>query len=79
MTHKASGTLWATLFPDVPFDRRIIYLDTFKGNPDYYGPIYSTKTGIYTKDIGMGSVGVTTSTSMMWSKIRAPCPMKRLP
>jgi inositol oxygenase len=38
------------------FDERIIYPDTFKGNPDYYDPIYSTRTGIYTPGIGMDNV-----------------------
>ena len=38
------------------FDERIIYPDTFKGNPDYYDPIYGTKTGIYAPGIGMDNV-----------------------
>lgn len=39
-----------------PFDERIIYPDTFKGNPDYYDPIYNTGTGIYTLGIGIDNV-----------------------
>jgi inositol oxygenase len=38
------------------FDERIIYPDTFKGNPDYYDSIYSTRTGIYSPGIGMDNV-----------------------
>ena len=38
------------------FDEKIIYPDTFKGNPDYYNEIYSTKHGIYTPGCGMDNV-----------------------
>jgi len=38
------------------FDKRIIYPDTFKGNPDHDHPIYGTKTGIYTPGCGMDNV-----------------------
>jgi inositol oxygenase len=38
------------------FDKKIIYPDTFKGNPDYDDPIYSTEHGIYTPGIGMDNV-----------------------
>lgn len=38
------------------FDQRIIYPETFKGNPDYYDSIYSTKDGIYTPGIGMDNI-----------------------
>ncbi|MCJ1251130.1 hypothetical protein MMC30_008361 [Trapelia coarctata] len=38
------------------FDKGIIYPDTFKGNPDYNDPIYSTKNGIYTPGCGMDNV-----------------------
>ncbi|MCJ1259174.1 hypothetical protein MMC24_007010 [Lignoscripta atroalba] len=38
------------------FDKGIIYPDTFKGNPDYNDPIYSTNNGIYTPGCGMDNV-----------------------
>jgi inositol oxygenase len=38
------------------FDKRIIYPDTFKGNPDSNDPIYSTKMGIYSPGCGMDNV-----------------------
>jgi inositol oxygenase len=38
------------------FDKRIIYPDTFKGNPDSKDPIYSTKMGIYSPGCGMDNV-----------------------
>lgn len=38
------------------FDERIIYPDTFKGNPDYGNEIYSTKHGIYTPGCGLDNV-----------------------
>ncbi|KAI9684929.1 MAG: hypothetical protein M1822_005578 [Bathelium mastoideum] len=38
------------------FDEKIIYPDTFKGNPDYNNEIYSTKHGIYTPGCGMDNV-----------------------
>ncbi|KAF2808885.1 DUF706-domain-containing protein [Mytilinidion resinicola] len=38
------------------FDRKIIYPDTFVGNPDSKDPIYSTKEGIYTPGCGMDNV-----------------------
>jgi inositol oxygenase len=38
------------------FDKRIIYPDTFKGNPDYSDPIYSTQYGIYTPGCGLDNV-----------------------
>jgi len=38
------------------FNEKIIYPETFKGNPDYYDPIYSTKLGIYTPGVGMDNV-----------------------
>jgi len=38
------------------FDEKIIYPNTFNGNPDYHDPIYSTKLGIYTPGIGMDNV-----------------------
>jgi len=38
------------------FDEKIIYPDTFNGNPDYNDPIYSTKLGIYAPGMGMDNV-----------------------
>lgn len=38
------------------FDKRIIYPDTFKNNPDYGHEIYGTKNGIYTPGCGMDNV-----------------------
>jgi inositol oxygenase len=38
------------------FDKRIIYPDTFKGNPDYYDSIYSTEHGIYMPGCGLDNV-----------------------
>jgi inositol oxygenase len=38
------------------FDKRIIYPDTFKGNPDSNDPIYSTKNGIYTPGCGLDNI-----------------------
>ena len=38
------------------FDKRIIYPDTFKGNPDFHDPIYSTKHGIYQPGCGLDNV-----------------------
>ncbi|KFZ02873.1 hypothetical protein V502_11422 [Pseudogymnoascus sp. VKM F-4520 (FW-2644)] len=38
------------------FDKRIIYPDTFKNNPDYDHEIYGTKNGIYTPGCGMDNV-----------------------
>ncbi|KAL1623636.1 hypothetical protein SLS56_008157 [Neofusicoccum ribis] len=38
------------------FDERIIYPDTFKGNPDYGHEIYSDKYGIYTPGCGLDNV-----------------------
>ena len=38
------------------FDTRIIYLDTFKSNPDYDYPIYRTKNGIYMPGCGLDNV-----------------------
>lgn len=38
------------------FDERIIYPDTFKGNPDYDHPVYSTKHGIYEPGCGLDNV-----------------------
>jgi inositol oxygenase len=38
------------------FDKRIIYPDTFKDNPDYDHEIYSTKNGIYAPGCGMENV-----------------------
>ncbi|KAG9238807.1 putative inositol oxygenase [Amylocarpus encephaloides] len=38
------------------FDKRIIYPDTFKGNPDYNHEIYGTKHGIYSPGCGMENV-----------------------
>jgi len=38
------------------FDKGIIYPDTFKGNPDYNDPIYSTENGIYTPGCGMSNI-----------------------
>ena len=38
------------------FDKKIILHDTFKGNPDFYDPIYSTPNGIYTPGCGMENV-----------------------
>ncbi|KAI4127492.1 MAG: hypothetical protein LQ347_004580 [Umbilicaria vellea] len=38
------------------FDERIIYPDTFKGNPDHDHEIYGTKNGIYTPGCGLDNV-----------------------
>ncbi|KAI0880708.1 DUF706-domain-containing protein [Annulohypoxylon maeteangense] len=38
------------------FDKRIIYPDTFKNNPDSKDPIYNTKFGIYSPGCGMDNV-----------------------
>jgi inositol oxygenase len=38
------------------FDKRIIYPDTFKNNPDFADPTYSTEHGIYTPGCGMDNV-----------------------
>jgi inositol oxygenase len=38
------------------FDKRIIYPDTFKGNPDHDHPIYGTENGIYTPGCGMDNI-----------------------
>ncbi|MCJ1370203.1 hypothetical protein MMC20_001415 [Loxospora ochrophaea] len=38
------------------FDDEIIYSGTFKGNPDFNDPIYSTKLGIYTPRCGMDNI-----------------------
>lgn len=38
------------------FDERIIYPETFKGNPDYNHEIYGTKNGIYYPEIGLDNI-----------------------
>ena len=38
------------------FDERIIYADTFKGNPDHDHEIYGTKYGIYSPGCGLDSI-----------------------
>ncbi|KAJ3500205.1 hypothetical protein NM208_g17198 [Fusarium decemcellulare] len=38
------------------FDERIIYPETFVGNPDSKHPVYSTKYGIYEPGIGLDNV-----------------------
>ena len=38
------------------FDERIILPETFKGNPDSYDPVYSTKYGIYAPGCGLDNV-----------------------
>ncbi|KZF19854.1 inositol oxygenase [Xylona heveae TC161] len=38
------------------FDKRIIYPDTFKNNPDYNHEIYGTKYGIYSPRCGLDNV-----------------------
>ena len=38
------------------FDERIIYPDTFKGNPDHDHEIYGTKYGIYTPGCGLDNI-----------------------
>lgn len=38
------------------FDKRIIYPDTFKGNPDHDNEIYSTEHGIYVPGCGLDNV-----------------------
>lgn len=38
------------------FDERNIYPDTFKNNPDYDHPIYSTEFGIYNEGCGLDAV-----------------------
>lgn len=38
------------------FDKRIIYPDTFKNNPDHDHEIYSTKNGIYVPGCGMDNI-----------------------
>lgn len=41
------------------YDQRIIYPDTFKGNPDYGHPVYSTKYGIYEPGVGLDNVMIS--------------------
>lgn len=41
------------------FDRRIIYPNTFKGNPDHSNEIYSTEYGIYSPGCGLDNVMLT--------------------
>ncbi|KFY97977.1 hypothetical protein V500_01831 [Pseudogymnoascus sp. VKM F-4518 (FW-2643)] len=38
------------------YDPAIIYHDTFKNNPDFNHPVYSTENGIYTRGCGMENV-----------------------
>lgn len=38
------------------FDKRIIYPQTFKSNPDHDHPVYSTELGIYTEGCGLENV-----------------------
>lgn len=38
------------------FDERIIYPETFKKNPDYYHPVYSTELGIYSEGCGLDNI-----------------------
>ncbi len=38
------------------FDKRIIYHDTFSGNPDHDHKIYGTKDGIYTPSCGLDNI-----------------------
>ncbi|CAM1501960.1 Fc.00g039440.m01.CDS01 [Cosmosporella sp. VM-42] len=38
------------------FDHRIVYPDTFKNNPDFNDPVYSTKHGIYEPGCGLDNV-----------------------
>lgn len=38
------------------FDRRIIYPDTFAGNPDHDHPVYGTEFGIYSPGCGLDNV-----------------------
>ncbi|KAI5791824.1 inositol oxygenase [Geopyxis carbonaria] len=38
------------------FDKRIIYPETFKGNPDSNDPIYSTELGIYSEGCGLDNI-----------------------
>lgn len=38
------------------FDKRNIYPDTFKGNPDSKDPVFSTKSGIYSPGCGLDNV-----------------------
>lgn len=38
------------------FDKRIIYPDTFKNNPDYNHEIYGTKNGIYSPGCGLDNI-----------------------
>lgn len=51
---------WAVVGDTFPvgcaFDKRIILPDTFKNNPDFDHPVYSTKYGIYEPGCGMDNV-----------------------
>ncbi|KAF4122282.1 inositol oxygenase [Geosmithia morbida] len=38
------------------FDRRIIYPDTFAGNPDSHDPVYSSEYGVYAPHCGLDNV-----------------------
>lgn len=38
------------------FDRRIILPDSFKNNPDYNHPVYSTELGVYPEGCGLDNV-----------------------
>lgn len=38
------------------FDKRIIYPETFEGNPDFHHPIYSTEHGIYQPGCGLDNI-----------------------
>jgi inositol oxygenase len=38
------------------FSDKIIYPDTFAGNPDSYDSVYSTKYGIYQPNCGLDNV-----------------------
>jgi inositol oxygenase len=38
------------------FSDNNIYPETFKGNPDYYDPVYSTEHGVYEPNCGLDNV-----------------------
>lgn len=57
---EAAEGQWAVVGDTFPvgcaFDERIILPSTFKGNPDYNHPVYSTKNGIYEPGCGLDNI-----------------------
>lgn len=57
---EAAEGQWAVVGDTFPvgcaFDERIILPSTFKGNPDYNHPVYSTKNGIYKPGCGLDNI-----------------------